>query len=147
RDCLRALLEITPGRLLPSRQHLLRELHEMGAVRVERVLGKRGEGLLELLMPVFVGAELRLDGRARRRDQGQLCLRTLELLAGAVQLFGDGAQAGASGSEQVQREGERGGEQGEERGHAVSSLRATLAQGSDIACSSCWISSENRSPQ
>src|SRR5206468_12877659 len=56
---------------------------------------------------------------------------------------------GADGSEEVQIEGdsEGNGEHGEERGHAFFSFSCTLSGGSDIACSSCWISSGNLSAQ
>ena len=82
------------------------------------------------------------------RQLEELVAVGLEGLEGeGVEAVGEGlsfrGELTASQGEKVEDGGEGGGEHGEEGDHAVFSLRATVAPGSDIACSSCCISSSN----
>ncbi len=119
RHCLRALFQLGTRRLLCPPQHLLRQLHQVRAIRVERLLRQRGERLLQLVLLLLRSAQLGLQRGPPRLRLRQRGLQDRELLRLFVASRLEQAQAGARRSEQVEDDGDSGGERGAESSHAV----------------------------
>jgi len=118
----------------------------MRGIRVERLARQGCECLLQPLVLLLAGIEPGLERGAGRGFGGaDLALRTQLGIPGQERGLQIPHLRAGAGEKDGERDG--GGQQGKKGDHAISSLRASLPEGSDMHRSSCRISCEYRSPQ